>query len=102
MGYLAGWSALGLIGISLKVREHQETKVFLASYAPRAGVEGTHAQAVRRCGLRRSRYVNLAKTHLQHVVTAVAINLVRVAEWLARTPVAKTWVSRFAALQLAA
>jgi transposase len=44
----------------------------------------------------------LAKTHLQHVITAVAVNLVRVAEWLAGTPVARTRCSRFAALQLAA
>ena len=80
-------------------RRHQETEAFRASYAARAGIEGTHAQAVRRCGLRRCRYVGLAKVHLQHVLTAVAVNLVRVAEWLAGTPVAKTRISRFAALQ---
>jgi hypothetical protein len=39
---------------------------------------------------------------LQHVITAAAVNLVRVAEWFAGTPVAKTRCSRFAALQLAA
>ena len=83
-------------------RRHQETAAFRASYAARAGIEGTHAQAVRRCGLRRCRYVGLAKTHLQHVITAAAVNLVRVAEWFAGTPVAKTRCSRFAALQLAA
>ena len=75
--------------------------MFRASYAARAGIEGTHAQAIRRCGLRRCRYVGLAKTHLQHVLTAAAINLVRVAEWLAGTPVARTRCSRFAALQAA-
>lgn len=83
-------------------RRHQETEAFRASYAARAGIEGTHAQAVRRCGLRRSRYIGLAKTHLQHVITAAAINLVRVAEWFAGTPVAKTRCSRFAVLQMAA
>jgi len=82
-------------------RRHQETEMFRASYAARAGIEGTHAQAIRRCGLRRCRYVGLAKTHLQHVLTAAAINLVRVAEWLAGTPVARTRCSRFAALQAA-
>jgi transposase len=79
-----------------------EAEVFRASYAARAGVEGTHAQAISRCGLRRSRYVGLAKTHLQHVITAAAVNLVRVAEWFAGTPVARTRVSRLAALQPAA
>ncbi len=80
-------------------RRHQQTAAFQASYAARAGIEGTHAQAISRCGLRRCRYIGLAKTRLQHVLTAVAVNLVRVAEWCAGTPVAKTRCSRFAALQ---
>ena len=83
-------------------RRHQETEAFRASYAARAGIEGTHAQAIRRCGLRRCRYIGLAKTHLQHVITATAVNLVRVAEWFAGTPVAETRCSRFAALRPAA
>jgi transposase len=83
-------------------RRHQETEMFRESYAARAGIEGTHAQAISRCGLRRCRYIGLAKTHLQHVLTAVAINLVRVAEWSAGTPIAKTRRSRFAALQTTA
>jgi transposase len=83
-------------------RKHQETEAFRTSYAARAGIEGTHAQAIHRCGLRRSRYIGLAKTHLQHVITAAAINLVRVAEWFAGISVARTRVSRFAALQSAA
>ena len=82
-------------------RKQQKTAAFRASYAARAGIEGTHAQAINRCGLRQCRYTGLAKTHLQHVITATAINLVRVAEWFAGTPVAKTRVSRFAALQAA-
>ena len=83
-------------------RKHQETDAFRTSYAARAGIEGTHAQAISRCGLRRSRHIGRAKTHLQHVIAAAAVNLVRVAEWFAGTPVAKTRVSRFAALQPAA
>jgi transposase len=83
-------------------RKHQRTEMFRASYAARAGIEGTHAQAISRCGLRRCRYIGLAKTRLQHILTAVAVNLVRVAEWCAGTPVAKTRRSRFAALQAVA
>ena len=82
-------------------RRHQKTEAFRASYAARAGIEGTHAQAIGRCGLRRCRYIGLAKTRLQHVLTAAAINLVRVAEWCAGTPVAKTRCSRFSAIQAA-
>ncbi|MBV9174515.1 MAG: IS1182 family transposase [Chloroflexi bacterium] len=80
-------------------RRHQQTDDFKVQYAARAGVEGTHAQAVRRAGLRRSRYIGLAKTRLQHIATAAAVNLVRINEWCSGTPLAKTRVSRFAALQ---
>ena len=81
-------------------RRHQQTEDFKVQYAARAGVEGTHAQAVRRAGLRRSRYIGLAKTRLQHIATAAALNLVRINEWCSGTPFAKTRISRFAALQL--
>ena len=54
-------------------RRNQTTEAFRKSYAARAGIEGTHAQAIRRCGLRRCRYIGLAKTRLQHVITAVAV-----------------------------
>ena len=46
-------------------------------YNARAGVEGTISQGVRSFGLRQSRYWGLAKTHLQHLATAAAINLDR-------------------------
>jgi transposase len=42
--------------------------------------------------------VGQAKTHLQHVVTAVAINVVRLAAWVRGTPHARTRQSRFALL----
>ena len=94
--------------IGLQAREHYEalhaarhrqtTPEFRARYAPRAGLEATHEQAVRRCGLRHARYLGLAKTHLQHIVTAVAINLVRPGEWWAGRAKAPTRRSRFAAL----
>jgi transposase len=79
-------------------RQRQTTEMFRRQYAPRAGIEGTHAQAIRRCGLRRSRYLGLAKTHLQHLITATAINMVRVTAWLEETLRAKTRRSAFAAL----
>ena len=79
-------------------RQQQTTATFKAQYAARAGVEGTLSQGVRAFGLRRARYLGLARTHLQHVVTAVAINLVRVEAWLAERPRAQTRRSHFAAL----
>jgi transposase len=82
-------------------RRNQAKEAFGKSYAARAGIEGTHTQAIRRCGLRRCRYIGLAKTRLQHVITAAAINLVRVAEWHDGIPTAGTRISRFAALHMA-
>ena len=67
-------------------------------YARRAGIEGTISQGVRAFGLRRARYRGLARTHLQHVATAAAINLERLAAWFRAVPRAATRVSRFAAL----
>jgi transposase len=49
-------------------------------------------------GLRRSRYRGLAKTHLQHVATAAAINLERLAAWFRAVPRAATRTSPFATL----
>lgn len=67
-------------------------------YAKRCGVEGTLSQGVRSFGVRRTRYRKLAKTHLQQVVSAVAINLDRIAAWLTDRPLAATRTSRFAEL----
>ena len=67
-------------------------------YAQRQGIESTMAQAVRVFGLRRTRYRGLAKTGLQHVATAAAINLDRIAAWFGGRPIAPTRTSRFAAL----
>jgi transposase len=67
-------------------------------YARRAGIEGTLSQGVRAFGLRRSRYRGLARTHLQHVATAAAIDLARLGDWFRAIPRATTRTSRFAAL----
>src|SRR3954449_9392517 len=83
-------------------RREQETEEFRSRYAARAGIEGTHEQANRRCGLRQCRYIGEAKAHLQHLLTATAINVVRLSEWWAGTPLSRTRCSRFAALQVAA
>jgi transposase len=67
-------------------------------YRIRAGVEGTLSQGVRAFGMRRSRYIGLAKTALQQVCTAAAMNVSRIVHWLDGLPRAKTRVTRFAAL----
>jgi transposase len=75
------------------------TERFRSRYAARAGIEETHEQPIRRCRFRQCRSLGEAKAHLQHILTAAAINVVRLSEWWAGTPLAKTRCSRFAALQ---
>ena len=67
-------------------------------YHRRAGVEGTLSQGVRAFGMRRSRYIGLAKTGLQQACIAVGMNVSRVVRWLDGLPRAKTWVNPFTAL----
>jgi transposase len=82
----------------------KEMRAFLDSdagrraYARRSGIEGTISQGVRSFGLRRARYRGEAKAHLQHVATAVAMNVSRVSDWLGGVPRAMTRTSRFARL----
>jgi transposase len=79
-------------------RKEQETPAFRQGYTTRAGIEATLSQGVRRMGLRRARYDGLHKTHLQQVLTAVAINLVRIDAVLTGTSRGQTRLSPFAAL----
>lgn len=89
--------------LALKQRRMQEeTKEFQHVYAKRAGIEGTISQGVRVMGLRRSRYIGQEKTHLQHIATAAALNLVRSLAWFNGAPRAQTRHSPFARLYDAA
>src|SRR6266516_5238955 len=87
-----------------EAKSRQSTTEFREEYAMRAGIESTHAQGVRRSDLRRTRYIVLTKTRLQHIFTAIALNVVRAVSWLIDTslveiPQPKTPLSRFAALE---
>ena len=69
-------------------------------YAVRAGVEGTIHQAVTTTDIRRSRYLGLPKTHLAHVFTTTAINLIRLDAWWTQTPPGRTRTSHLTTLGL--
>ena len=73
-----------------QARRREKTPEFQAEYRQRAGIEGTISQGVRAFGLRRARYKGLGKTKLQHIVTAAAINLARLDDWLSGRPWATT------------
>ncbi len=56
------------------------------------------SEGVRVHHLRRTRYIGLEKTHLQHLMTAVAINFKRLFNWLVGVPLATTRISSLAQL----
>ena len=67
-------------------RQRQDTPAFKAQYALRSGVESSLSQGIRRFDLRQSRYLGFARTHLQQLLTAMAMNVVRVIAWLRDEP----------------
>ncbi len=82
----------------LSARQREGSEEYKHEYARRAGMEGTIAQGVRSCGLRRSHYMGLAKNHLRHLMTAAGMNLMRMIRWLMGEKKATTPVSAFALL----
>ena len=76
-----------------EARAREGTEAFKSLYDLRSGIEGTFSQGVRALGLREARYRGLAKTHLQNVATACAIDLGRIGDWLNEVPRAKTRTS---------
>lgn len=81
-----------------RLRQFQKTEAFKERYATRAGIEGTISHATYTLGMRRCRYRGIEKAHLQHVLTACAINLTRVVDWLSGKKRAQTRKSPFLAL----
>ena len=79
-------------------RRQQITPEWKKEYNRRAGIEGAISQGTRAFGLRQARYLGQAKTHLQNILTAAAINIIRVIAWLDEIPHAKTRTSHFARL----
>ena len=51
-----------------------------------SGCGGDVVEGVRGFGLRRCRYIGLAKVRLQHMDTAAAINVDRLSDWLGGVP----------------
>ena len=86
------------LGLRIPSEYDKRTAAFKELYDARAGVEGTLSQGLRVCDLRHARYIGLAKTHLQHVLTAAALNLVRAAQWIEEPSCAATRSAPFLAL----
>jgi transposase len=76
-------------------RARAASAAYTADYARRARIAGTLSQGTRAFGLRRARYIGAAKTARQHILTAMAMNFVRMGNWLMGKPLAKTRTSAF-------
>lgn len=63
--------------LQIRVRAEQQTPDWQARYAVRSGVEGTINELAHGHGMRRCRYRGQPKTHLQHIFTAIAVNIER-------------------------
>ncbi|MBG0831563.1 LLM class flavin-dependent oxidoreductase [Planomonospora sp. ID67723] len=64
--------------LQTRARAEQQTRDWWTRYTRRAGIESTINEFVQGHGMRRSRYRSQDKTHVQHVLTAIAINIERI------------------------
>lgn len=72
-----GFPPRELRDLQLRVRAEQQTPEWKARYAVRSGVEGTVNEFAHGHGMRRCRYRGKGKVHVQHVLTAIAVNIER-------------------------
>ncbi|MFF3357367.1 transposase [Streptomyces sp. NPDC002917] len=72
-----GLSPRELRDLQVRVRTEQQTPEWKARYAVRSGVEGTINEFAHGHGMRRCRYRGQPKARLQHVLTAIAVNVER-------------------------
>ena len=66
----------------LQVRNHadQQDPAWHKRYAVRSGIEGTVCEFAHGHGMRHCRYRGQPKAHLQHVLTAIAVNIERLSQ----------------------
>jgi Transposase DDE domain len=81
-------------------RQGEATDAFQATYASRAGIEGTISRGVRGAHLRRTRYIGLARVRLGHILTAVGLNGLRLNEWFLESARANTRLTPFTRLMV--
>jgi Transposase DDE domain len=84
--------------IITRARAGQATQDWHDDYKRRAGAEATISQAITITGCRRARYRGLAKTRLEHVYSAVALNLYRLDAYWNDTPIHRERTSHLARL----
>jgi hypothetical protein len=75
-----------LYDIQSESRTEQQTQEWLSRYSLRAAIEGTISEFVNGHGMRQCRYRSEDMVHVQHVLTAIAVNLERIDAHLPPSP----------------
>ncbi|HLI38588.1 MAG TPA: transposase [Streptosporangiaceae bacterium] len=87
-----------LYEVQAAARAGQDSRQWQDDYRRRADIEAAISQAVTVTGCRRARYRGLARTRLEHVYAAVALNLWRLDAYWNDTPIDRTRTSHLARL----
>ena len=75
-----GFPPRELYQLQARNRADQQDPAWHKRYAVRSGVEGTVCELAHGHGMRHCRYRGQPKAHLQHVLTAIAVNIERLSQ----------------------
>jgi transposase len=75
-----GFPPRELLELQVRNRADQQDPAWRKRYAVRSGVEGTVCELAHGHGMRHCRYRGQPKAHLQHVLTAIAVNIERLSQ----------------------
>jgi hypothetical protein len=75
-----GFPPRELLELQARNRADQQDPAWHKRYAVRSGIEGTICEFARGHGMRHCRYRGQPKAHLQHVLTAIAVNIERLSQ----------------------
>ena len=75
-----GFPPRELYELQARNRADQQDPAWHKLYAVRSGVEGTVCEFAHGHGMRHCRYRGQPKAHLQHVLTAIAVNIERLSQ----------------------
>jgi hypothetical protein len=77
-----GFPPRELYELQVRNRADQQDPAWHKRYAVRSGIEGTVCELANGHGMRHCRYRGQPKAHLQHVLTAIAVNIERLSQFL--------------------
>ncbi|WP_433726241.1 transposase [Nocardia sp. CA-129566] len=77
-----GFPPRELLDLQVQARAEQQSLSWQQRYAVRSGIEGTVCEFAHGHGMRQCRYRGQRKAHVQHVLTAIAVNVERLSAGL--------------------